>query len=126
VPLLARDVDVRVRSLDDAALSGALATVIDAVSREVIDDTVLIVSRVSETPDARDLLVGAGGLLERPDQTAGPNGAVALSLERGGLGLALVLAAAVLDAHGASVWTVGGQTGIVGITLRVEPSPTSH
>jgi hypothetical protein len=125
VRLLAQDGDVRVRSLDDAALSEALTTIIDAVSREVIDDRLLVVSRACGSPAARDLLIGADALLQCPDRTAGPSGAVALSLERGGLGLALVLAVTVLDAHGASVWTVGSQTGIVGIRLRVEPSRTS-
>lgn len=119
--LLGDDGAVRVRALDHGALSAALATIIETVSREVIDDAILIVAGTSRSPEACDVLIGAGALLPPPGQTAESDGA--LSIERGGFGLALVLAAAVLEAHGARLWTVRGRAGIVGITLCREPPP---
>lgn len=114
------DQALRVRAIDDLALAAALATIIDSVGREVTDDTILIVSRASRSVDSCDLLIGAGTLLRPPHHTGEADGP--LSLQQGGLGLALVLGAAVLDAHGASVWHVRGQTGIVGVSLRLESS----
>jgi hypothetical protein len=121
--LLGDDGAVRVRALDDGALSAALATIIEAVSRDVTDEAILIVRRTSRSPDACDILIGASALLQSSGQTAEADGVPAI--ERGGFGLALVLAAAVLEAHGATLWNVRGRTGIVGVTLRREPSPTA-
>ena len=108
----------RVRAIDDGALVAALAAVIESVSREMPDDSILIVSRPSRAPNACDVLIGAGALLSSTGLAAEADGS--LSIERGGLGLALVLAAAVLEAHGATLWNVGGRAGIVGISLQVE------
>jgi hypothetical protein len=113
---------VRVRALDNVALSTALATILEMASRDVTDDTILVVSRASGSEDTCDVLIGAGDRLPPAGQTPEADGH--LSIERGGCGLALVLAVAVLEAHGATLWNVRGRTGIVGITLRVEPSLT--
>jgi|SRR5579864_562208 len=113
---------MRVRTLDDAALSTALATILEMASRDVTDETILIVSRASGSEDACDVLIGAGSLLSPAELTPEADGP--FSIERGGFGLAVVLAAAVLEAHGATLWNVRGRTGIVGITLRIEPSQT--
>jgi hypothetical protein len=111
---------MRVRVLDDAALSTALAAILEMASRDVIDDTILVVSRASGSEDTCDLVIGAGSLLPSSGQIPEADGI--FSIERGGFGLAVVLAVAVLEAHGATLWNVLGRTGIVGITLRLEPS----
>jgi hypothetical protein len=41
-------------------------------------------------------------------------------MERGGLGLALVNAALILDTHGGVAWTIEDQRGACGIRLPVE------
>src|ERR1700683_2883042 len=114
---------VCVRALDDGALSAALGTIIETVTRDVTDDAILIVGHTSRSPDACDVLIGAGALVQSSGQTAEADGVP--SIERGGFGLALVLAAAVLEAHGATLWNVRGRTGVVGVTLRREPSLTT-
>jgi hypothetical protein len=121
--LLGDDGAVRVRARDGGALSAALATIIETVSRDVADDAILIVPRASRSPEACDVLIGAGALLQSLEPSAEADGVP--SIERGGFGLALVLAVAVLEAHGATLWTVRGRTGIVGVTLPREPSPTT-
>jgi hypothetical protein len=113
---------MRVRALDDAALSTALATILEMASRDVTDDTILVVSRASGSEDTCDVLIGAGKVLSPAELTPEADGT--FSIERGGFGLAMVLAVAVLEAHGATLWNVRGRTGIVGITLRIEPSQT--
>ena len=43
-----------------------------------------------------------------------------VALERGGLGLALVHAAIVLDAHGAERWTMNGSRQTLGLRLPLD------
>jgi hypothetical protein len=113
---------VRVRALDDAALATALATIMESVSRDVTDDTILVVLRAPGSADTCEVLIGAGTLLQPAGQTPEADGT--FSIERGGFGLALVLAVAVLEAHGATLWNVRDRTGLVGITLPIEASQT--
>jgi hypothetical protein len=109
---------VRVRALDDAALATSLATIMALVRRDVPDDTIVVGARVSGSRDTCDVLIGAGTLLPPAGETAETD--ETFSIERGGFGLALVLAAAVLEAHGATLWNVRGRPGIVGISLKIE------
>ena|SRR5579864_6699908 len=113
---------IQVRALDDAALSTALTTIMDMASRDVTDDRILVISSATATRDTCDIVIGAGAFLPPAEQTPEADGA--FSIERGGFGLAVVLAVAVLEAHGATLWNVRGRTGIVGIRLRIEPSET--
>ena len=113
---------LRVRAFDVNALATALSAIIESVSRDATDDRILIVSRTSQTRDACDVLIGADAQLSSSGLTAEADGS--FSLERGGFGWALVLAVAVLEAHGATLWNVRGRTGMVGISLRVERSQT--
>ena len=64
-----------------------------------------------------DVLIGDEQQLEA--LAAGPSapGAGPLSLERGGVGLSLVLAVAILDTHAATQWTIDGSRTTVGIRL---------
>jgi hypothetical protein len=70
---------------------------------------------------------GTFEMLTGPEELLGPLGAGPSSpdagpvaLERGGLGLALVHAAIVLDAHGAERWTMNGSRQTVGLRLPIE------
>ena len=48
---------------------------------------------------------------------------VAIALERGGLGLTLVHAALVLDAHGAERWTISDSRQTAGFRLPLDERP---
>jgi hypothetical protein len=67
-----------------------------------------------------EMLTGPEELL--PPLGAGPSAPEAgpVALERGGLGLALVHAAIVLDAHGAERWTMKGSRQTLGLRLPVQ------
>jgi signal transduction histidine kinase len=113
------DAAARIRTLDVDALVDALVNAVRATARELRAQTCIVKARVA---DGRhfELLTGAADQLA-PLRT-GPDGegASAIALERGGLGLALVHAAAVLDAHGAQRWTVKGSRQVLGIRLPLE------
>jgi hypothetical protein len=115
--------DACVRTADAAALSGALAALVRATARELrgatcdvqayLDDgylTVLI------GPEEQIALLAAGPLAAG----AGP-----IALERGGLGLTLIHAALVLEAHGARHWTIDGSRRTAGVRLPLEGRPDS-
>jgi signal transduction histidine kinase len=101
------------------ALANALAACVKATARELKGKPVTISARVNGSR-AMDVLIGGedqlDGLSHGPDAAnAGP-----IPLERGGLGLSLVFAAAVLDAHGAARWTTNGSRNTVGIRLPLK------
>jgi signal transduction histidine kinase len=109
----------RVRALDVDALVNALVTVVRATARELRSQTCMVEARVD---DGRYLELLAGATEQLTPLRAGPQGegASAVALERGGLGLALVHAATVLDAHGAERWTVNGSRQVFGVRLSLE------
>jgi len=103
---------------DEGALSRAVIDVIRATARELrgttCDVTASVVNGSFELLAGPEELLGAlGAGPQSPD--AGP-----LALERGGLGLALVHAAIVLDAHGAERWTMNGSRQTVGLRLPLD------
>jgi hypothetical protein len=67
-----------------------------------------------------EILTGPEELLEA--LSTGPQSPEAgpVALERGGLGLALVHAAIVLDAHGAERWTMNGSRQTLGLRLPLD------
>jgi hypothetical protein len=107
-----------VLSPDEAALSRALIGVIRATARELRGTTCDVTARVAD--GSFELLAGPEELLDALG--AGPQSPDAgpLALERGGLGLALVHAAIVLDAHGAERWTMNGSRQTVGLRLPLD------
>jgi hypothetical protein len=109
---------VMVTTTDEASLCRALINVVRATARELRGTTCDVVARVVD---------GTFEMLTGPEELLGPLGAGPSSpdagpvaLERGGLGLALVHAAIVLDAHGAGRWTMNGSRKTVGLRLPVE------
>ena len=111
----------RVRTTDADALGRALVGIIRATARELRGTTCDVVAR---TVDSRfEMLAGPEELLD--GLRAGPLSPAAspIALERGGLGLALVHAAVVLDAHDAERWTMNGSRQTVGLRLPLQERP---
>jgi hypothetical protein len=108
-------------TLDPSALSGAIIDVIRATARELRGQPCTVAAR---TCDGRlELLAGSPDHLGTLSGGPGAPNAGPLALERGGLGLALVHAAIVLDAHGAERWTMNESRQIAGIRLPLEERP---
>ncbi|MGH9175631.1 MAG: hypothetical protein ACRD1H_14795, partial [Vicinamibacterales bacterium] len=113
---------VMVRTTDARVLGNALVDIVRATVREIRGQACAVSIRIY---DARlELLAGPAERLAA--LSAGPTAPDAgpLALERGGLGLALVHAAVVLDAHGAERWAINGSRQTAGIRLPLEePHP---
>ena len=105
--------------LDRGALSSALASLIEAARREAGHAPLTVTAPDSGAGDAAGQHVIIG-----PSASADARHAIAASaerdpflLERGGLGLALVVAMAVFDAHRVRVWQLRGSAGVIGLTI---------
>jgi hypothetical protein len=107
------------RTRDINGLAHAIINFVRATARELRGSECVVVARDEE--DMR-LEVLAGPQEHLMALRAGPTAADAgpIVLERGGLGLALVHAAVVLDAHGAERWTIKGsrQTAVLRLPLE--------
>jgi signal transduction histidine kinase len=112
-----------VRTLDGDSLQDAIGAVVQAVEREALGEPIRIVVRRADALVACDILVGPSTRLADGTDFGGPEAGSPFGLDRGGQGLALVLAATVLLAHQSQLWTIGGQPGIVGIRLLATEEP---
>ena len=103
---------------DSARLTSALADIVRATARELRGQPCAVSMGVHD----RRLELLAGRPEDVAGLAAGPRAADSgpLILERGGLGLALVHAAVVLDAHGAERWALKGSRQTAGIRLPLE------
>jgi hypothetical protein len=106
--------------LDGPALESAVAAVIHATAREAGDSPVVVRASVREGREpAVEVVVGPEARLDA-ELPAGPvAGADTFNVARGGMGLSLVLAVAILDAHAARVWSIGGARSLAGLRLPV-------
>lgn len=112
------------RTTDAAGLARAMVSLVRATARELRGAACAVRARV----DDHGRLELVAGPLERLDAlSVGPDtpDTSPLALERGGLGLALVHAAVVLDAHGAEHWTMKGSRQTAGLRLPLEERPHS-
>ncbi|HUE89059.1 MAG TPA: histidine kinase dimerization/phospho-acceptor domain-containing protein [Vicinamibacterales bacterium] len=107
-----------VLTADEASLSRALIGMVRATARELRGTTCDVTARV---------VVGCFEMLTGPEELLGALGAGPaapdagpVALERGGLGLTLVHAAIVLDAHGAQRWTINGSRQTLGLRLPLD------
>lgn len=107
-----------VRSPDDAALTRALIGVVRATARELRGTTCDVTAR--RVNGCFELLTGPEELLGALASGPLAPDASPVALERGGLGLTLVHAAIVLDAHGAQRWTMKGSRQTVGLRLPLD------
>jgi hypothetical protein len=99
---------VIVNTPNAASLAAALSAMVDAVSRGLTPDRPAIV-RVRREGDRPGVTIEIG-----PATSADPSaGGDPIAFDQGGHGLALVLAAAVLDAHDATVSSRPGGTMVV-------------
>lgn len=110
---------VRISTVDAEALVNAVAAFLTAAARE-LRTGVCTVRVAMAGSDAIDLLIGPSERL--PALAAGPDAphATPLMLERGGMGLSLVTAAVVLEAHGAIGWTANDSRATVGIRVPLK------
>lgn len=110
--------DCRVRTPDVDSLSRALIGVVRATARELRGTTCDVMARVVD--GRMEILTGPEELLRA--LATGPRAPEAgpVALERGGLGLALVHAAIVLDSHGADSWTMNGSRQTLGLRLPLD------
>lgn len=109
---------VLIKTTDPGSLTHALTGIVRATARELRGATCDVVGRVAE--GAFQMLTGAEELIEVLGRGPTAPEAGPVALERGGLGLALVHAAIVLDAHGAKRWTINGSRQTVGLRLPIE------
>lgn len=107
-------------TLDRDALAAAIATVVSATARERPGRPTAIRVRATGTPPRLELL--AGSAEDVSALAAGPDApdSTPIAIERGGLGLSLVAAAFVLDAHRAALWTKNGERGACAIRIPLE------
>jgi light-regulated signal transduction histidine kinase (bacteriophytochrome) len=110
--------DVTLRTSDPAALVRALVAIVRATARELRGDA----CSVSIRGDSRTVELLAGPSEHMMALAAGPESADSgpLILERGGLGLSLVHAAVVLDAHGARRWALKASRQTAGIRFPLQ------
>jgi hypothetical protein len=110
-----------VRTPDAGMLADALVNIVRATVRESRGQPCAVAARLHD--GCFEMLTGAAELVTA--LSAGPTapGAGPIALERGGMGLALVQAAIVLDAHGADRWTMDNSRQIAGIRVPIEERP---
>jgi signal transduction histidine kinase len=107
-----------IRTGDADLLVKAIASVVHATARELRGQPCLAVA--STDADCLEVLVGPPDRIRTLAAARGTPDAGTIALERGGLGLALVHAALVLDAHGAERWTVADSRQTAGFRLPLE------
>lgn len=108
-----------VATVDADALTNALVAVTKATARELRKKPCTIAARVADGA-ALDMWIGLEDQFAALHAGPAAPDAQPLALERGGVGLSLVYAAAVLERHGATAWTVNGSFTTVGIRLPIE------
>ena len=108
-----------VATVDADALTNALVAVTKATARELRNKPCAIAARIADGA-AIDMWIGLEEQFAALHAGPAAPDAQPLALERGGVGLSLVYAAAVLERHGATAWTVNGSRTTVGIRLPIE------
>lgn len=123
--LFSLDSAIAVRTCDEAALTAALASLMSATIREAPRARLSLLANVSDSPPAYlDIIVGTPELTQALSSGPSAPDADRIALERGGLGLALVMALLVLDTHRATVWTARGQRAALAVRLPIEGLPS--
>ena len=102
-------------------LAAAITGLVHATARELRGQPCAVVA----TTDAKwfDVLVGPRDRIAALRAARGTADAGAIALGRGGLGLTLLHAALVLDAHGAERWTLNDSRQTAGFRLPLDERP---
>ncbi|HYN07143.1 MAG TPA: hypothetical protein VES67_07110 [Vicinamibacterales bacterium] len=109
----------RIRVKNGQALEAAVAAVIQATAREAGDSPVAVRASVRRDREpAVEVVVGPKARLDAEPSLSSAD-SEEFAIGRGGMGLSLVLATVVLDAHAARVWTAAGNRSIAGVRLPV-------
>ena len=108
-----------VATIDADALTNALVAVTKATARELRNKPCTVAARLTDDA-AIEMCIGLEDQLGALDAGPAAPEAAPIALGRGGVGLSLVYAAAVLETHGATAWTVNGSRTTVGIRLPIE------
>jgi hypothetical protein len=105
---------IAIATVDGDALAGALVSLVKVTAREMKNEPCAMVARLIGDR-TMDVLIGYEPQLDA--LSAGPDarGAGPVGVERGGVGLSLVMALAILDTHDARHWTIDGLRTTVGI-----------
>lgn len=109
-----------IAALSRDALTAAVTTLFDLAAREAPDESLGAVIHVD--PDGRscDILIGPSTALATLPADGGHAQFSQLSLEAGGMGLALVVCAAVVAAHEGGLLTFPNQRNVFGVRLHAE------
>ena len=107
---------VAIETVDDDSLTAAIVSMVRVTARELNKQPCAMEVRLNGDRTI-DVLIGneqqLDALASGPDA---PN-AAPVALERGGVGLSMLMAAAILETHGGRHWTIGGLRTTVGIRL---------
>ena len=105
-----------VRCLDPAALGSAVTAVLVSVSREIAPEAVQVA--IGPCHDSHcDVTIGPAAHLHRRATWSESSGATPASLKQGGVGMSLVLAAAVLAAHDVHIWSPNDRPSLVSLRM---------
>jgi hypothetical protein len=105
------------------ALTSALARLLEAIAREDPHETLAIHIRPASSHGCDVVVESSQSSNGLTNSIPGGPGAEPVTLVRGGLGLTFLLAAAVFEAHGATLWT---QTGSRGMIVRLPFKTARH
>jgi signal transduction histidine kinase len=101
---------------DDEALAAAIVSMVRVTAREMKNQVCAIEVRLN-ADRTMDVLIGNEQQLEALASGPDASDASPLALDRGGVGLSMLMAAAILETHGGRHWTIGGLRTTVGIRL---------
>jgi hypothetical protein len=107
-----------IRTADADTLVTAITGLVHATARELRGQPCVVVACADRS--WMEVLVGPPDRIAALRGARGTSEAGAIALERGGLGLALVHAALVLDAHGAERWTIAESRQTAGFRLPLD------
>lgn len=101
------------------ALAAAIASILEAAGREAVEAPIRVKARHTPGQAPWDLFVGPDAAAAWSNGLNGPESGDPPGVDRGGMGLAFILAAAVTSAHGGELWSVGGRQGLVALRLNI-------
>lgn len=112
-----------IKTDDRKALEQALVSLVRSTARELRGRACAVTPRDGD--GHVDLLIGSEDLLAGLTRGPSDGDAGSIGLDRGGIGLALVHATVVVDAHGGVCWTMNGSRQTLGVRLPLMAAAAS-